>query len=146
MITSVAVTEPDAVKSWLVRLGPDFLVLALDVNVEEDGNPMITTHGWTRRTSTSLFECIEDFLKVGLRHVLCTDVSRDGAMAGPNLDLYAQVMDRFPDLQLQASGGVRDIRDLEALRGLGVPAAISGRALLDGKITPSEVAAFLQNG
>ena len=145
VIGSVAVTEPDAVKSWLVKLGAEFVVLALDVNIDDAGNPMITTHGWTRATSTSVFECIDDFLKVGLRHVLCTDVSRDGAMAGPNLDLYAQVMARYPNLQLQASGGVRNIRDLEALRALGVPAAISGRALLDGSITANEVALFLQS-
>lgn len=145
VIGSLAVSEPDAVKSWLVNIGADHIVLALDVNIDEGGVPMITTHGWTRASTTSLYECIEDFLTVGLEHVLCTDVSRDGAMAGPNLDLYAGIIDRYPDLQLQASGGVRSIADMEALRSLGVPAAITGRALLDGKITPAEVASFPQS-
>lgn len=145
VIGSLAVTEPDAVKSWLVQLGADRIVLALDVNIGASGTPMITTHGWTQASETSIHECIEDYLGVGLRHVLCTDVSRDGAMAGPNLDLYSGIMKRYPDLQLQASGGVRDVRDLQALRDLGVPAAITGRALLDGKITATEVAAFLRS-
>jgi phosphoribosylformimino-5-aminoimidazole carboxamide ribotide isomerase len=82
---------------------------------------------------------------VGLRHVLCTDVSRDGAMAGPNLDLYAGIIRRFSNLQLQASGGVRDLQDLEALRDHGLPAAITGRALLDGKISAAEMISFQRN-
>ena len=71
----------------------------------------------------------------GHQHVLCTDVARDGAMSGPNFKLYAEILQRYPRLQLQASGGVRDIDDLEMLRELGLPAAITGRALLDGEIT-----------
>lgn len=145
VIGSLAVTEPDAVKSWLVKIGADRIVLALDVKIVASGTPMITTHGWTRASETSIYECIEDYLGVGLRHVLCTDVSRDGAMAGPNLNLYAGIMARYPNLQLQASGGVRNIHDLQALRDLGVPAAITGRALLDGKISAEEIRTFLQN-
>ena len=105
----------------------------------------MTTHGWTTSSTTTLFECIEEFRDLGLKHVLCTDVSRDGAMAGPNVSLYERVMSRFPELLLQASGGVRDVRDLERLRECGIPAAITGRALLDGKITPAEMVSFRQN-
>jgi len=145
VIGSLAITEPDAVKSWLVNFGGDKIVLALDVNIDESGVPVITTHGWTRNSSTSVYECIDDFRSLGLRHVLCTDVSRDGAMAGPNVELYADILDQFPDLQLQASGGVRNVQDLNALRNLGVPAAITGRALLDGKITAAEMVSFQQD-
>lgn len=145
VIGSLAITEPDTVKAWLTRFGGDQIVLALDVKLDEQQEPIVTTHGWTRDSSTSLFECISDFLSAGLQHVLCTDVSRDGAMAGPNLDLYRRVLDAFPELQLQASGGVRNIGDLEQLRRIGVPAAISGRALLDGKISAEEIEVFLQN-
>ncbi|MDH3375019.1 MAG: 1-(5-phosphoribosyl)-5-[(5-phosphoribosylamino)methylideneamino]imidazole-4-carboxamide isomerase [Gammaproteobacteria bacterium] len=145
VIGSLAITEPDAVKSWLVRYGGDHIVLALDVNIDDDGNPLITTHGWTRPSNTTVYECIEGFRDLGLRHVLCTDVSRDGALAGPNIDLYANIMTRFPELQLQASGGVRNLQDLEALRERGIPAAITGRALLDGRITRAEVVSFQQN-
>lgn len=145
VIGSLAITEPDAVKSWLVKFGAERIVLALDVNIDDDGTPLVTTHGWTTSSTTSVFECIEDYFDLGLRHVLCTDVSRDGAMAGPNTELYRHILGRFPDLQLQASGGVRDIRDLEDLRESGLPAAITGRALLDGKISPKELRSFRQS-
>lgn len=145
VIGSMAITEPDTVKSLLVQYGGDHIVLALDVNVGEDGVPLVTTHGWTRPSGTTVFECIRDYQDVGLRHVLCTDVSRDGAMAGPNIELYANIIEHFPALQLQASGGVRNLQDLEALREQGIPAAITGRALLDGKITASEVVSFQQS-
>ncbi len=145
VIGSLAITEPDAVKSWLVQFGGDHIVLALDVNIDGGGVPLITTHGWTAPSNTSVFECIEDYAGLGLRHVLCTDVSRDGAMAGPNYELYEYILGRFPELQLLASGGVRDIRDLEMLRDQGVPAAITGRALLDGTITAEELVSFRQN-
>jgi len=145
VIGSLAITEPDAVKSWLVKYGAECIVIAFDVSMDDAGIPLVTTHGWTTESTSSIFECIEDYLGVGLRHVLCTDVSRDGAMSGPNVELYRRILGRFPTLQLQASGGVRDIRDLEALRDNGLPAAITGRALLDGKIGPAEVAAFRPN-
>lgn len=145
VIGSLAITEPDTVKSWIARFGPERIVLALDVHVDKSGQAMVTTHGWTRESNTTLFECIDDFTNAGLKRVLCTDVSRDGAMTGPNLDLYRKVLQRYPGLELQASGGVRHLADLEALRRLGVPAAITGRALLDGKITSREIESFRPN-
>ncbi len=145
VIGSLAIADPATVQSWMANFGPDRIVLALDVNIDEKGVAMLTTHGWTRPSQLSLFECIESYLDHGLRHVLCTDVSRDGALAGPNLTLYTDILARYPALQLQASGGVRDIDDLYDLRKLGVPAAISGRALLEGKITTAEIRPFQQN-
>lgn len=145
VIGSLAITEPDTVKAWLNRFGGDQIVLALDIKLDEQQEPIVTTHGWTRNSSSSLYECIDDFMSAGLMHVLCTDVSRDGAMAGPNFELYEAVLGAYPDLALQASGGVRHIGDLEQLRRIGVPAAISGRALLDGKISAEEIETFLQN-
>lgn len=145
VIGSLAITEPDTVKAWLSRFGGDRIVLALDVKLDPQDEPMVTTHGWTRDSTMTLFECIDDFLSAGLKHVLCTDVSRDGAMAGPNLKLYERIVTSYPTLQLQASGGVRNIEDLEQLRQLGVPAAISGRALLDGKISAKEIEQFQRN-
>jgi len=145
VVGSLAVTEPDTVKAWLNRFGKDRIVIALDVKIDEQNEPIVTTHGWTRKSEMTLFECIGDFMSSGLQQVLCTDVSRDGAMTGPNLDLYASIVERYPDLKLQASGGVRHIDDLHQLRRIGVPAAISGRALLDGKITVEEIETFLQS-
>ena len=105
---------------------------------------MLTTHGWTQTSEMTLWDGLDFYTAAGLTHVLCTDVSRDGALAGPNLDLYRELLRRYPTLALQASGGVRDIHDLTALRAAGIPAAISGRALLDGRISPDEVASFQQ--
>jgi len=145
VVGSVAISQPDIVKSWLEEFGTDCIVLALDIKLDADGTPMLTTHGWTSDTDISLWSCLDAYLEEGAQHVLCTDVSRDGAMTGPNLGLYAEILARYPGIGLQASGGVRHSRDLDDLNQLQVPAAITGRALLDGKITPEEVASFRQN-
>lgn len=143
VIGSLAVTQPYRVRNWLVQYGPGRIVLALDVNLGSDGIPRVATHGWQRPVDMTLWQCIDRFVPAGLRHVLCTDISRDGALTGPNLDLYNELMGNYPNILLQASGGVRDVNDLVALQKLGVSAAISGRALLDGKIRAEEVAPFL---
>jgi len=145
VVGSIAINEPDVVKNWILEFGVDAIVLALDIKLSESGVPVLTTHGWTRDTDITLWECLENYRSAGARHVLCTDVARDGAMTGPNFELYADILTRYPDLQLQASGGVRNAADLRRLRSLNVPAAITGRALLDGEITDSEVASFRQS-
>ncbi len=142
IIGSMAITDSPAVTGWLREFGPERIVLALDVNIADSGVPMLTTHGWTRESDVSLWTCLDRYADQGVRHVLCTDVGRDGAMAGPNIQLYQETLRRYPELRLQASGGVRDIGDLEQLRDKGIPAAITGRALLDGAITAEEVASF----
>ena len=142
VIGSLAVKEPDIVMSWLGEFGPDAIVIALDVRLEAGGRPMLTTQGWTEESDVSLWECLDNYENAGVRHLLCTDVLRDGTMTGPNFDLYVEILNRYPALQLQASGGVRNIDDLELLRELGVPAAITGRALLDGRISATEIHSF----
>jgi len=146
VIGSVAIRSPDQVKQWLVEFGSESIVLALDINFDSVGTPMLTTDGWTKESGVSLWECIDRYSGVGVKHVLCTDVARDGAMTGPSFDLYIDILTRYPDLLLQASGGVRHIDDLNQLRGMGVPAAITGRALLDGEISAREIASFRRNG
>ena len=146
VIGSVAVKNPKQVKQWITEFGCESIVLALDINFDENGTPMLTTHGWTKESGVSLWECIDSYSGVGLKHVLCTDVARDGAMTGPSFDLYADILTRYPNLMLQASGGVRNIDDLKQLRTMKVPAAITGRALLDGEISAEEIASFRQNG
>jgi len=143
VIGSLAIIRPRLVSDWLSIYGPEKIVLALDVSVDDAGVPQVATHGWTRSGDMTLWQCIDTYLPVGLRHVLCTDISRDGAMTGPNIELYAQLIEKYPHILLQASGGVRDIDDLKVLKRIGAPAAISGRALLDGKITNGEIATFL---
>ena len=144
VVGSLAVTEPRTVRSWIEAFGIDRIVLALDVRVD-DGNATVTTQGWTASSTVSVFECLAQYRGLGPLHVLCTDVSRDGAMAGPNIALYEGILERFPELRLQASGGVRDVSDLVALRDSGIPAAITGRALLDGRISPAEMVSFRQS-
>ena len=144
VVGSVAVTDPELVASWIGEFGADRIVLALDVTIEE-AVPILATHGWTQSSGVSLWDLMDRYQAAGARHLLCTDISRDGAMTGPNFDLYADILRRYPDICLQASGGVRDIGDINRLREIGVPAAITGKALLDGKITAAEVGSFLQS-
>jgi phosphoribosylformimino-5-aminoimidazole carboxamide ribotide isomerase len=142
VIGSCAVTEPTLVREWLSEFGPERIMLALDVRFTGK-SPRLATHGWTTDNELTLWQCLEDYQSFGLQQVLCTDVSRDGAMSGPNLDLYVDVIDRFPAITLQASGGVRNMADLDQLQEIGAHAAITGRALLDGRITETEIRSFL---
>jgi phosphoribosylformimino-5-aminoimidazole carboxamide ribotide isomerase len=144
VIGSLAVLEPDRVCSWFGHFGSDCIVLALDVRLGDDGEPRLATDGWTRTSDTTLWDCIDTYREVGLCRVLCTDISRDGALSGPNVELYRKVLKRYPGIELQASGGIRHADDLRALRDIGVHAAIAGRALLDGRISDQEVVSFLQ--
>ena len=145
VVGSLAIEQPELVAGWIRTFGAGGIVWALDVVIDDAGTPMVATRGWTETSDTALWDCIETFLEAGLKHVLCTDISRDGALAGPNLELYTDILQRYPDLELQASGGVRDARDLAALMEAGLPAAITGRALLDGRISEQEVASFRQS-
>jgi phosphoribosylformimino-5-aminoimidazole carboxamide ribotide isomerase len=144
VIGSLAVSEPELVASWLTEFGPDRLTLALDVRLAADGTPMIATHGWTRASKLSLGAAIERFAAVGLKHVLCTDIDRDGALSGPNVELYRDCVRRWPGIEFQASGGVRDVSDLTALAAAGVTATVSGKALLEGRLKPEEIRPFLR--
>jgi len=145
VIGSVAINSPDEVLSWLEQFDPTRIVLALDVRLDAVGVPMLTTHGWQQTSGVVLWAAVERFLRSGLTHVLCTDVARDGALTGPNCELYAEAVRRFPELQWQASGGVATARDLAALRECGVAAVISGKALLENKISSEELRPFLPN-
>jgi phosphoribosylformimino-5-aminoimidazole carboxamide ribotide isomerase len=143
VLGSAAVTHPQDVTKWFAQFGPQRLTLAFDIRLDEHSVPRLATHGWRTQSSLALWDAVEQFTPCGLAHVLCTDVSRDGALNGPNLDLYAEAIRRFPSIQWQASGGIRDSADLQALAELGVQAAISGKALLEGRIPAEELRAFL---
>jgi phosphoribosylformimino-5-aminoimidazole carboxamide ribotide isomerase len=143
VVGSVAVTQPDEVASWLREFGPERVVLAFDVRLDDGGTPRLATHGWERQTQTSLWDAVERYLPAGLRHVLCTDVARDGALSGPNVELYRQCTRRFPNVAWQASGGVSEAADLDALAATGADSVISGRALLEGRLNAEELAPFL---
>jgi phosphoribosylformimino-5-aminoimidazole carboxamide ribotide isomerase len=143
VVGSAAIEQPIEVSGWLGRFGSERICLALDVRVDSNDTPLIQTHGWTQGTRQSLWDVVEGFLAAGLKHVLCTDIDRDGALEGPNTGLYAEALQRYPQIAWQASGGVRDARDLAKLRALGVSAAVSGKALLEQRMTAAELAPYL---
>jgi len=143
VVGSVAVSQPVVVQQWMRRFGADRVVLAFDVRVDVRGTPRLTTHGWADQTDASLWDAVEDYLQLGARHVLCTDVARDGALSGPNLALYEDAARRYPTIEWQASGGVASGADLRALEATGVAAVISGRALLEERIPVEELRPFL---
>jgi phosphoribosylformimino-5-aminoimidazole carboxamide ribotide isomerase len=145
VVGSAAVERPGEVAEWLARFGSDRICLAFDVRLDESGTPRVRTRGWTEGTQLSLWDALTLFPPGSVRHVLCTDIERDGALTGPNLNLYSQAVGRFPQLAWQASGGVRDAADLTALAHSGVAAAVSGKALLEERIRSEELRPFLPN-
>ncbi len=141
VIGSAAVERAAEVRGWLREFGPERICLAFDVRALA-GEARVSTRGWRVTGTASLWQALEPF-GADLRHVLCTDIERDGMLCGPNLELYAEARRRFPDLAWQASGGVRSVADLHALERIGVAAAISGKALLEDLISPEELRPFL---
>ncbi len=137
VVGSLAVRKPDTVIEWLDRFGADRLTLALDVRRVE-GAPMVATDGWTRGSGLSLWQALHRLSAGRPRHVLVTEISRDGALEGPDLDLAAEIVRLQPDLAYQASGGVASLADLTALKEAGATGAIVGRALYEGRFTLEE--------
>ncbi|WP_024550501.1 1-(5-phosphoribosyl)-5-[(5-phosphoribosylamino)methylideneamino]imidazole-4-carboxamide isomerase [Siccibacter turicensis] len=146
VIGSTAVKSPEVVKQWFTRFGAEQLVLALDVRIDDAGNKQVAVSGWQENSGVTLEALVEQFLPVGLKHVLCTDISRDGTLAGSNVDLYKEVCARFPQVAFQASGGIGGLADISALTDSGVSGVIVGRALLEGKFTLTEAIQCWQNG
>jgi phosphoribosylformimino-5-aminoimidazole carboxamide ribotide isomerase len=144
VVGSTAITQAEQVQAWLKHFGPDRLTLAFDVCIDDHGVPRVMTHGWQQQSEHSLWNAVESFASE-LKHVLCTDVGRDGALTGPNVDLYAQAVRRYPHIEWQASGGIRNLHDLLALAEAGASAAISGKALLEDLIPVEELHSFLPN-
>ena len=130
VVGSLAVRDPDLVAGMMSEFGAEAICLAADV-LRRDDAFLVAVSGWQEASSLSLSEFLIGFQASGLRHVLCTDIDRDGMMTGPNNDLYRQVKGAFPDIQLQASGGVKGIEDLE---GLATDGVIIGRAIYEGAL------------
>jgi len=120
--------------NWLDKYGADKLVAAIDVRQNDEGNFIPQVKGWTEAADVTLFDLLDNLSKHGLKHLLCTDISRDGMLSGPNYDLYHTIQNRYPEIIVQASGGVATIEDLGLLESLGIKEVISGKALLDGRI------------
>ena len=132
VIGSTAVTQPDMVQGWFTKYGAEKFVLALDVRIE-NGQKLVAIKGWQETSALPLENVVENYRTFGLQHVLCTDISRDGTLAGSNVQLYREVCTKF-----QSSGSIGSLADIEALKGTGVAGVIVGRALLEGKFNVAE--------
>lgn len=146
VVGSTAVKSPDDVARWFERFGADAIVLALDVRIDDAGNKQVAVSGWQETSGVTLEQLVERFLPLGLRHVLCTDISRDGTLSGSNVGLYREICTLYPQVAFQASGGIGGLADIRALRGSGVGGVIVGRALLEGKFDVKEAIQCWQNG
>lgn len=135
VIGSLAVREPAKTHDLFARFGGDRLALALDVKIE-DGRPIVATGGWTESSGKDLWELAQAYPEA--RHLLVTDISRDGMMQGPNVELVAECARRLPELQVQASGGVSSLGDLRKLKAAGAAGAIVGKALWEQRIDLAE--------
>ena len=134
---SVAVKHPELFESWLHEFGPEKIILGADVS---DGK--IAVSGWLERSDWSLKAFIAHYTQLGIHHVICTDVSKDGMLEGPSLELYQELVTNFPALSIVASGGVSCYEDLQLLKETGVTAAIVGKAIYEGKLSPTQLSEF----
>lgn len=138
VIGSTAVKQPQLVKQWMEKYGAEQIVLALDINIDPEGVRRVAVSGWQEDSGVTIEALLDDYLTVGLQHVLCTDIARDGTLNGSNVELYIDLCQRYPQVQFQSSGGIGTLADIAALKGSGVAGVIVGRALLDGKFTAQE--------
>lgn len=138
VVGSQAVKAPDVVRQWFTEFGPERIVLALDVRVSDLGSAQVATAGWQETSGALIDDVVKRYLPCGLKHVLCTDIARDGMMTGPSVDLYARLAKAFPQVAWQASGGIASLADVRAAENAGAAGVIVGRALLENRFTVKE--------
>lgn len=136
-VGSIAVKNEEEFLRWLPKFGADKFLLGADVK-----DAKIAVGGWLEATNIHVLDFIDKYVHHGLRHVFCTDISKDGKLEGPSLELYKEIIGKFPALRFIASGGVSSINDLEELRNIGCKAAIVGKAIYEGRISISELKNF----
>lgn len=128
VLGSLAITNPMLTQDIITAFGAENIILALDVTTK-DGCPIPATHGWQSLSNKTLWEVVGEFEQLGIKDILCTDISCDGMMQGPNFSLYQEAMDHYPEINWQASGGIRDQYDIERLNTMGIAGAILGLTL-----------------
>lgn len=142
VLGSLAVREPEKLMVLADQFGPQSFIIALDIFLEagKAGEPIarIASHGWQDREPLTLEQCLERLVSDGFRSFLCTDVGRDGKLAGPNFALYRHLQRLYPDIEVQASGGVSSLSDIKELKQMGLRSAIVGKALYENKFTLKE--------
>ena len=137
-IGSIAAKDKTLFYTWMGKYGPDKLILGADVNDKK-----IAVSGWLETTDIDLFEFLEEYLEKGVKHVLCTDISKDGMLEGTSVELYKELMQKFPGIGLIASGGITKMNELSVLDEMKVPGAIIGKAIYEGKITLTDLQKFI---
>lgn len=137
-IGSIAVKNKDLFFSWIEKYGAYKILLGADVKGER-----ITINGWSSETDISIFDFLDENISKGVKNIFCTDVSKDGMMEGPAIELYSKLIDRFPDVKMIASGGVASIHDLNELKKVGCSGVIIGKAIYENKISMDELKLFL---
>ena len=133
-VGSIAVTNPDLFMDWLEKYGADRMILGADVR-----HGKISINGWKEDSDEDLLPFLKKYVDAGVKYVLCTEISKDGTLAGPAIDLYKRIMDTYPQLHLIASGGVSSKEDIEALDAAGIPAVVFGKAIYEGRIDLREL-------
>ena len=134
VIGSLAVTSPMTVKAWLKQFGTARVLLAFDINVNDVNIPEVATHGWQQGSGTSLWDVLDGYADNALDSVMCTDIARDGLLAGSNVTLYQDIKRRYPTLNLIASGGVDGMEDIRKLAKAGLDGVIVGKALYEKRV------------
>ena len=133
-VGSIAVTHPELFMGWLEKYGAERMILGADVR-----HGKISINGWKEDSREDLLPFLKKYIEAGVKNVLCTEISKDGTLAGPAIDLYCQVMDAYPQLHLIASGGVSSKEDIIALDAAGIPAVVFGKAIYEGRIDLREL-------
>ena len=133
-IGSIAVTQPDLFMGWLKKYGAERIILGADVR-----HGKISINGWKEDSTEDLLPFLQKYVDAGVKNVLCTEISKDGTLAGPAIDLYKEVMAAYPEMHLIASGGVSSLDDIKALDAAGIPAVVFGKAIYEGKINLNEL-------
>lgn len=140
---SIAVNQPLLVRKWLDKYGPEKIVLAFDVKLNNKGDPLLTTQGWTNLSNKILWDLLDFYHTFhGVKHVLCTDIERDGTLEGPNTMLYEACCRRYPEIAFQASGGIQSLEDLKTLNQISIAGTIIGKALYEKKFSLSDAIAI----
>jgi len=139
IIGSMAVTHSADVLSWFKYFGAERLVLALDIVINEYQCPIVTTHAWQKISTYSLYDLIDFYHPAGLQHLLCTNITLDGTLSGPDYTLYDSLLHIYPFLKLQASGGIQSLSDITMLNEKRLSGAVIGRALYEKRFTLQEV-------
>ena len=133
-VGSIAVTHPELFMGWLEKYGAERMILGADVR-----HGKISINGWMEDSEEDLLPFLKKYIDAGVKNVLCTEISKDGTLSGPAIELYKEIMDAYPDIHLIASGGVSSIDDIKALDAAGIPSVVFGKAIYEGKINLNEL-------